>query len=45
MSWWCNNGGGGTAGIAYLGALCGSYGMNLNEWQDTTSAAGFVSIF
>ena len=42
-SWWCNRGGGGVAGIAYLGALCTSYGTNLNEYQSTQSAAGFVS--
>ena len=44
MSWWCDKGGGGVAGIAYVGALCGTYGTNLNEYQNTPNAAGFVSI-
>lgn len=42
MSWWCDNGGGGTAGIAYVGALCMSYNTNLNEKQDSVAASGFV---
>ena len=45
MSWWCDNGGGGTAGIAYVGALCMSYNTNLNEKQDSVAASGFVSLF
>ena len=44
MSWWCDYGGGSTAGIAYVGGLCGSYGTNLNEYQSTHSASGFVSV-
>ena len=43
MSWWCDYGGGGTAGIAYVGGLCSSHGTNLNEYQSTQSASGFVS--
>jgi len=45
MSWWCDNGGGDTAGIAYVGALCMSYNTNLNEKQDSVAASGFVSLF
>ena len=44
MSWWCNSGGGGVAGVAFLGALCSSYNTNLNEYWSTQSGAGFVCI-
>ena len=44
MSWWCDYGGGSTAGIAYVGALCSGHRTNLNEYQSTQSASGFVSI-
>jgi len=42
MSWWCNAGGGGTAGIAFVGALCSSYNTNLNEKQWSVAGSGFV---
>ena len=47
MSWWCNNGGGAVAGIAYKGALCADdgYNINLNEKQYSTAASGYVSIY
>ena len=44
MSWWCDKGGGSVAGMAYVGSLCSDRGVNLNEYQYTTSASGFVSI-
>ena len=44
MSWWCNEGGGGVAGIAFVGALCSSYNTNLNEYWSTQSGAAFVNI-
>ena len=44
MSWWCNAGGGGVAGIAFVGALCSSYNTNLNEKQWSAAGSGFVSI-
>ena len=43
MSWWCNEGGGGVAGIAFVGALCSSYNINLNEYWSSQSGAAFVS--
>ena len=43
MSWWCDNGGGGVAGIAFVGALCTSYNTNLNEKQRSAAESGFVS--
>ena len=43
MSWWCDAGGGGVAGIAFVGALCTSYNTNLNEKQRTVAGSGFVS--
>lgn len=43
MSWWCESGGGGTAGIAFVGALCSSYNTNLNEKQQNAAGSGFVS--
>ena len=45
MSWFCNWGGGGVAGIAYLGTLCGRYNTNLNEASSNKAVSGFVSIF
>ena len=44
MSWWCDSGGGSVAGIAFVGALCTSYNINLNEFQLTQNGAGFVSL-
>ena len=43
MSWWCSNGGGSTAGIAFVGALCSSYNVNLNEKQSSIASSGYVS--
>ena len=43
MSWWCGNGGGSTAGIAFVGALCSSYNINLNEKQSSIASSGYVS--
>ena len=45
MSWWCNQGGGGTAGIAYVGTLCmgDGYNTNLNEGDSSKAVSGFVS--
>ena len=45
FSWWCNRGGGGIAGIAFVGALCGYSNTNLNEKQSSTAASAFVSKF
>ena len=46
MSWFCDAGGGGTAGIAFLGTLCvsGGWNTNLNERQWTAAGTGFVSL-
>ena len=44
MSWWCTPGGGGVAGIAYVGAICSTYNTNLNEKQSYAAGSGFVSI-
>ena len=46
-SWWCNSGGGPTAGIAFRGTLCRMTGSNtnLNEMQDTVAASGFVIMY
>ena len=43
MSWWCNYGGGGVAGIAFVGSLCSSFNTNLNERQWSSASSGFVS--
>ena len=43
MSWWCNDGGGSVAGIAFVGTLCSSYNTNLNEKRGSLAASGFVS--
>ena len=43
MSWWCGNGGGSTAGIAFVGSLCSSYNINLNEKQSSIASSGYVS--
>ena len=49
FSWWCNSGGGGVAGIAWLGTLCNSYGAgyntDLNEKQWSAADSGFVSTY
>ena len=47
FAWWCNNGGGSTAGIAYVGTVCNQNGFatSLNEYQGTTAAAAYVSCF
>ena len=45
MSWFCKWGGGGVAGIAYLGTLCGKQNTNLNEANSNKAVAGFVSTF
>ena len=42
-SWFCNRGGGGVAGIAFVGSLCGNMNQNLNERQRNDAASGFVS--
>ena len=46
MSWWCNQGGGGTAGIAYVGTLCmgDGYNTNLNEGDSSKAVSGYVSL-
>ena len=46
MSWFCDAGGGGTAGIAFLGTLCvsGGWNTNLNERQWSAAGTGFVSL-
>ena len=46
MSWFSASGGGGVAGIAWVGTLCmkhKGYMTNLNEKQRTAAATGFVS--
>ena len=43
MSWWCDEGDGYIAGISFVGGLCSSYNINLNEYQESKSSAGFVS--
>ena len=45
FAWWCNSGGGNTAGIAYVGTLCNSWGFgtSLNEYQSSIAAAAYVS--
>ena len=45
MSWFCNQGGGGVAGIAWVGTLCmgSGYNTNLNEAYSSYSVSGFVS--
>ena len=46
MSWFVAKGGGGVAGIAWVGTLCMTYKgymTNLNEKQRTAAATGFVS--
>ena len=42
-SWFCNRGGGGVAGIAFVGSLCANTNLNLNERQRNDAASGFVS--
>ena len=45
FAWWCNSGGGSTAGIAYVGTVCNQNGFatSLNEYQGTIAAAAYVS--
>ena len=46
MSWFCASGGGGVAGIAWVGTLCmkhKGFMTNLNEKQRTAAATGLVS--
>ena len=43
MSWWCDEGDGNIYGISFVGGLCSSYNINLNEYQESKSSAGFVS--
>merc|ERR1712080_392775 len=42
VSWWCKAGGGGVAGIAFVGAFCSKYNTNLNEQQRSAAGSGFV---
>ena len=45
FSWWCGNGGDGTAGYAWVGAMCDDpYNTNINEWQENTLRSAYVSI-
>jgi len=41
MSWWCDDGGGSTAGIAFVGALCDDHAVTLSEKQP--EAAGGIA--
>ena len=43
MSWWCDDPGSGVKGIAYVGALCSTWGVNLNEKISSVAGSGFVS--
>ena len=43
MSWWCDDPGSGVKGIAYLGTLCTTGGVNLNEKISSIAGSGFVS--
>ena len=43
FAWWSASGGGGVAGIAFVGALCSSYHTSLNEKQSSAAGSGFVS--
>ena len=42
-SWFCNRGGGGVAGVAFVAELCNRRAVNLNERQRTYASSGFVS--
>ena len=45
FSWWCGNGGDGTAGYAWVGSMCDDpYNTNINEWQENTLRSAYVSI-
>ena len=45
FAWWVGNGGGLTAGIAFLGTMCDRYhNTNLNELQDNDLKNAYVSI-
>jgi len=41
-SWFCNRGGGGVAGVAFVAELCNHRAVNLNERQRTYASSGFV---
>ena len=43
FAWWAASGGGGVAGIAFVGVLCSPYHTSLNEKQSTAAGSGFVS--
>merc|ERR1711899_100176 len=42
FAWWSASGGGGVAGIAFVGVLCTSYHTSLNEKQHSAAGSGFV---
>ena len=45
FAWWVGNGGGRTAGIAWLGTMCYKYyNTNVNELQDNELRSAHVSI-
>ena len=45
FAWWCNHGGGRTAGKAYVGRLCDKKGWatSICEYQGNPAGAGYVS--
>ena len=47
FSWFVNQGGGGVAGIAWVGTLCmhSGYNTNLNEAYSSQAVSAFVSKF
>ena len=47
FSWFVNQGGGGVAGIAWVGTLCmhSGYNTNLNEAYSSLAVSAFVSKF
>ena len=46
FSWWTAYGGGGVAGMAWVGTLCHSnyYGTNINEKMSTAAQSAYVNI-
>merc|ERR1719216_801337 len=44
MSWFCNQGGGGVAGMAWVGTLCmhSGYNTNLNEAYSSQAVSAFI---
>ena len=42
-SWFCDRGGWGVAGVAFVAELCNVNAVNLNERQRTYAASGYVS--